>query len=548
MKPNSSVGGPKSVGAYYTPVLVAEALSRWAIRRPDDTVLDPAAGDGILLVAAGQRLLAMGGEAGSVRGFELRPQAAAEARERLAALGLDAVQVITQDFLKARPARPPTVAAVIGNPPFVRFQRLVGARRATAQASAARAGVTLDPLAASWAAFVIHSCQFLRPGGRLALVLPNEVGHARYARTVLAFLRDRFQRVTFVTPTGPMFPHLDQGALLLLAEGHGCTFEDFRVARVPSVEVLDASGTGSAVRSIDAEALIGGQSYLHRACLTPQVEGLLTRLAASGGVTRLNDHARVSTGYVTGANGYFHLSPEDAKRRGLDAKHLRPTLFRTRALRGIVVRPDDWVHGTHAGHSGYLLQPGADHDPALTAYLREGVERGVTEGTKVRARTPWYQVGRVSAPDLVLTAMAGHAPRLAVNEACLPVSNTLHGVWLHDASRDHAGALALASLTSLAQLSAELEGHGMGGGLLKLEPSEAQRLLLPLGPTDQAERRPTLADAIDEADRYLRAGRTAEARALADRVLLEPLLENEPDALEAFRAATAGLRRRRKGA
>lgn len=55
--------------------------------------------------------------------------------------------------------------AVVGNPPYVRYQDFAGEARSRSRAAALRAGVPLTALASSWAAFTVHAALFLRPGG-----------------------------------------------------------------------------------------------------------------------------------------------------------------------------------------------------------------------------------------------------------------------------------------------------------------------------------------------------------------------------------------------
>jgi hypothetical protein len=66
--------------------------------------------------------------------------------------------------------------------------------------------------------------------------------------------------------------------------------------------------------------------------------------------------------------------------------------------------------------------------------------------------------------------------------------------------------------THLTAASAEIEGRSYGGGVLELEPTEAEKLLLPrvLGS----------GTALSEVDTLVRSGRLAEALSLNDRKIL----------------------------
>ncbi len=69
---------------------------------------------------------------------------------------------------------PPTVTALGPIGRIEPYDRLVEARSKALRAALAQ-GVRLTGLSSSWAAFTIHSAQFLKPTGRLALVLPAEL-------------------------------------------------------------------------------------------------------------------------------------------------------------------------------------------------------------------------------------------------------------------------------------------------------------------------------------------------------------------------------------
>src|SRR5439155_16602743 len=88
--------------------------------------------------------------------------------------------------------------AVIGNPPFVRYQQHVGQARLLSAQAALRQGVRLSGLASSWAAVLVHAGGFLHPEGRLAMVLPAELLTVGYAEPVRQWLRRRFAAVKLV--------------------------------------------------------------------------------------------------------------------------------------------------------------------------------------------------------------------------------------------------------------------------------------------------------------------------------------------------------------
>jgi hypothetical protein len=86
----------------------------------------------------------------------------------------------------------------------------------------------------------------------------------------------------------------------------------------------------------------------------------------------------------------------------------------------------------------------------------------------------------VRIPDLFLTYMNHDVPRLVSNKARAAHLNSVHGVTLNDAHRALGmDLLPIAMLNSVTMLGAELVGRSYGGGILKIEPKEADRLPMP---------------------------------------------------------------------
>src|SRR6185295_18716215 len=103
------------------------------------------------------------------------------------------------------------------------YQSFTGLSRAKALAAALSQGVRLGGLASSWAAFVIHAASFLKPDGRLGLVLPAELLSVNYAAPIRSYLMRRFASVRLVVFEELVFPDVLEEVVLLLAEGEGPT-------------------------------------------------------------------------------------------------------------------------------------------------------------------------------------------------------------------------------------------------------------------------------------------------------------------------------------
>jgi adenine-specific DNA-methyltransferase len=58
--PLPELGERKARGAFFTPAEITRFLAKWAIRRTDDTLLEPACGEAAFLLSAAERFRCLG--------------------------------------------------------------------------------------------------------------------------------------------------------------------------------------------------------------------------------------------------------------------------------------------------------------------------------------------------------------------------------------------------------------------------------------------------------------------------------------------------------
>jgi adenine-specific DNA-methyltransferase len=532
----------KSFGAYYTDERIADFLVRYALRSAQDTVVDPSFGGGVFLEAAARRLKTLGGSVKQVYGVELDEAVHSQVSYELQVLyGFRAKNLVHSDFFQLKPKGLPLLDAVVGNPPFIRYQSFSGDGREAALARVKARGVTLNNLASSWAAFAVESTTFLKQGGRLALVLPMELGHASYARPVLDYLTRSFENLTLLTFKEPLFPELSQDTLLLLAENKKSSDATVKHLDLESLEDLESLTEAKLkqAQTIDAKAIIAGREKLNFYFLSEYVQRLYKRLMTQS--IRLGEIANVGIGYVTGANDFFHLSQEEAKSWKLNENVLKPAVYKGLAFRGLSFTEQDWQRANEEKSAGFLFYPqGIKTSKAVRAYIEHGEGQSKHTTYKCRTRSPWYVVPHVYQADAFLTYMNGLCSQFVVNEANAVAPNTLHLVRLHQDSPLSVKDLAVLWQTSFTALSVELEGHALGGGMLKLEPSEAKSVLLPS--LNSTKKLKSLAKKLDK---LLREKKSKLATQIADDIILGELLQLSTFDIQVLRESAELLRNRR---
>lgn len=143
----------------------------------------------------------------------------------------------------------------------------------------------------------------------------------------------------------------------------------------------------------------------------------------------------------------------------------------------------------------------------MKKYLDSAAGHKARETYKCRNRDPWYAVPDVTIPHAFLSYMSGRAPTLVANDAKCVATNSIHVVKLN-------GAITLSELQDrwrqpIIQLSCELEGHPLGGGLLKLEPREAGKIVLALRAFLACEQEVQIREGLDVLRRWRHYGKTA---------------------------------------
>ena len=530
----------KARGAYFTPPEIARYLVGWAVRSPEDTVLEPSCGEAGFLLAAAERLKESGanpiflGE--RLHGLEIFEASARNAEALLREAGCE-TRIAVGDFFDYRTST--AYDAVVGNPPFVRYQNFSGRTRARAQEAALAQGVRLSGLANAWAAFVVKAALHLKPDGRLALVLPAELLSVNYAREVRRFLLRRFARVRLIVFEESVFPGVLEEVVLLLAEGTGGAevLEVHQTANLESLVSVEAA-------TWTARAADGNEKW------TPALvaEDTFTTYGKLVGerFEPLGAWGTVYLGAVTGNNRFFSLTVAEADALGLrrgDTIRISPP--GTRHLRDLSFGEAAWNRLAGGGARCLLLHPEHRPSDAARRYISEAERSGISRAYKCRVRKPWWRVPLVEVPDLFLTYMNHDRPRLVDNAARAQILNSVYGVRLSPGREGLGrGVLPIACLNSVTLLGGEIVGRAYGGGLLKMEPREADRLPVPSLDRVGAARK-ELESAEPRVSQALRDGNLSEAVAAVDEIVLGDIPDRDMQALRLARELLFQRRRTR---
>lgn len=531
-------------GGYYTPSTVASFLASWAIRGKADTVLEPSCGDGAFLeeaVAALKKKRSSPGQIGAqILGLEFEGREARKAQSRLQSLGIHDARIINGDFFAwCRRYGETKFDAVVGNPPFIRYQHFPDKHRDSAFALMRTLGLNPNGLTNAWVPFVCLASTLLKEDGRLAMVIPSELLQVSYSAELRRFLSDSFERVTIFTFRELLFKEAQQEVVLFCGERKCNGVQGINVVELTNAADLASYRFDSSART-SYKPMDHSSEKWTQYFLTRREIGLLRAMRRNEALTVLGEVASVDVGVVTGLNEFFVLTEEDRARRDL-IKFTHPVVTRSAHLRGIHFDRSDFENQMQQNARGHLLNlPACTFDSLPSAarnYVREGEDKGFNLGFKCRTRKHWWVVPSPWVPDGFMLRQIHRYPKIAANYAGATCTDTIHRVRLLNGIG--ARTLASAFTNSLSFAFSEVLGRSYGGGVLELEPTEAEKIPVPLRGAEALD--------FEEIDQLLATDRVDVALDLVDNNLLKEHVGLTAREIQSLRGIWKKLMDRRHG-
>jgi adenine-specific DNA methylase len=487
MKFKSDESVEKLRGGYYTPLYLAKIMVDWVLDGKPSNILEPSCGDGIFFQALLSQLEKIQlSTIVSITGVELIESELAKVQSfagELAQYNITQTLINQEFFTWINNDNDERWDAIIGNPPYIRYQYFEDFQRDEAEKLFEFANVPFSKRTNAWVPFVIASIMHLNPGGRLALVLPKELFHIIHAQGLRLLLEQEMSHIIIVDIKELIFDAL-QGVIVLFAEkrrdrgfqplvSDSEKNEDSASIRVHYVEdinnfstALQKNGRFNKYSDFHGKWLLGA--------LQPEELNLLRNLRENKLVQSFIDVADVTVGIVTGANKYFVVDKETLDKFNLHDIAI-PMLARSNFMQGLVYTLDDHQWNSDKGCPVHFLNfPIVDRNELPENYLQYievGEKQNLHKRYKTRIRDPWYCVPYLWVSEISMLKRAHDYPRLVLNEAGAFSTDTAYRIRMNDEHSGREKDFVFSFLNSLTLLTTELEGRHYGGGVLELSKS-----------------------------------------------------------------------------
>lgn len=358
-----------------------------------------------------------------------------------------------------------------------------------------------------------------------------------YAAELRSFLSQQYSKITLVTFKRLVFEGIQQEVVLLLGERNGDAHTGIRTIELDGLDDLTLfEHTDFSANQL--KPLDHSKEKWTRYFLEPEELGLLRELELHPKLISASNIIDVDVGIVTGLNEFFVLTQEQVVTHSLEP-YTHRIVGRSGHLPGVLFSELDWKANAANNHPAFLLRLPDVPFEALPGpaqkYVTMGEEKEINKGYKCRIRKHWYTVPSVWTPQAFMLRQVHAYPKLVVNAAEATCTDTIHRVKLLNGVA--APTIAAAFLNSLTFAFTEVLGRSYGGGVLELEPREAEKLPLPLLGAEALD--------LNKINDLLLAGKIIEVLDMTDKQLLQDGLGLTASDSKTLRSIWEKLRDRR---
>jgi adenine-specific DNA-methyltransferase len=442
----------KQNGIYYTPPNLAEYLAKPLLSSNNQTILDPAYGEGSLLLAA-ERIYKEQNENSELHlfGCDIKPLNGLLKH-------LPEANLLKMDFFDFPIEN--KFQTILMNPPYVRHHILDNntIKKYREQHSELK---LISNNADLWAYFVIKSTLHLRAGGSMGAILPWAFLQADYAQPIRQWLYENFGEIKLLSLNKQYFEDAEERVILLWLKDFGsqCTSLQLAFSRDTSLEI---NYTKLGAKDWNSEKVV----YNGNTSISDVIDLFKNRYK----FTEFGKYADIKIGIVTGAVDFFIMSTEKAQKCGFKQRNLVPIINSAKQF------PDVLKNGSKGLEN--CLKITEKESKRFCTYLKLGIDNEYDLRAHSKLRKPWYAVKIGQTPDAFFPYRVSKIPYILMNSSKIQSTNSVHRVYFKKMTRIEKMWIQVSVLSAIGQLSLEVNSKTYGREMLKLEPTSIKKSIV----------------------------------------------------------------------
>lgn len=441
----------KKNGIFYTPSLLADHLVKPFVGSPNKSILDPAYGDGALLLSAERIMKSSNNNSSAINLFGCDIKPVNGLLQHLPEANLQKL-----DFFDYPTSKKHNI--ILTNPPYVRHHYQDNKKISVYRENIEGLDI-LNNKADLWAFFLVKCAAHLEIGGSMGAILPWAFLQADYAQPLRKWLAENFKEIRVLALTQKYFKDAEERVVLIWMRNYNTKCSKISVGF--SKELSD----NIVYKEISSSKWLVNKVHVNAELTTDEI---LNKIKAIG-FSKISNFCTVRIGVVTGAVKYFILSKSEAKMNGFSRKDMLPIVSSVKELNTYLRR------GTNLLKRLVLFK---SSNKKIKNYLALGIIRKIDKRRHSELREPWYAVKIGDIPDAFFPYRVSKLPFLAPNTFNIQSTNSIHRVYFKNLTQTQKKWLTLSLSSSYSQLSIENNSKTYGRGMLKIEPSGFNDILV----------------------------------------------------------------------
>lgn len=417
----------KSLGQFFTPENLSQIMMEWIDPKPGNHILDPAIGTGNLILKSPDSI--------HITGFDIDQKCLNYVAQHRPSTDLRLENFLEYDFTQ--------YDGIIANPPYLKYNSY-SIPSSLKDVFFNEFGLRYEAKVNSYIIFVTKCIQHLKEGKKASFLIPSDWLKIKSGEAFKNWILSSgyMRHLIIFNEQIPVFKDNMSTACLLLMEK---TKGSYEIRKLDYTSDLNLKN----ILEIKPETKI---NKVHKKNYVP-----------------LSEFVTIRRGIATGANSWFIQSQS---KTNLPEDYLVKCIAKAYNIKNNKFTEYDWVDMG----SPVLVQPDIHNEKCLD-YIRQGEDQNIHLGYLTSKRKYWYKINLPSTPDYFLNVFTRSKFNFIENLCKAHSLTCFHYVYLKDKTLKNKFEKMI--LSDEFQQNAKDVMKVYAGGLMKLEPKMAEKIMVP---------------------------------------------------------------------